>query len=52
MNNERILSYSLSKKLSASELENVSAAGTSVATAHATYGPNGTDIDADVTIDL
>jgi len=52
MNNERILSHKLSKKLSVDELENVSAAGTSVATAHGTYGPSGTDVDADINIDL
>ncbi len=52
MNNERILSHKMSKKLSVKELEDVSAAGTSVATAHATYGPSGADVDADVTVDL
>lgn len=52
MNNERILAHNLSRKLNAKELEDVSAAGTSVATAHATYGPSGADVDADVTVDL
>lgn len=52
MKNERILSHTMSKKLSVKELENVSAAGTSVATAHATYGPAGADVDADITVDL
>lgn len=52
MSNERILSHNLSRKLSVEELESVSAAGTSVATAHGTYGPSGADVDADINIDL
>lgn len=53
MKNERILSHKLSQKLSAEEIEGVSASGTSVATANATYSPHGgTDVNADVTIDM
>lgn len=52
MKNERILSHKLSRKLTATEIEGVSASGTSVATANVTYGKTGTDVVADVTIDM
>ncbi|MFZ2315269.1 MAG: hypothetical protein WAW86_06400 [Gammaproteobacteria bacterium] len=53
MSNERILPYNLSKELTTDELEGISASGTSVATANATYSPQGgTDVNADVNIDL
>ncbi len=53
MNEERILPYQLSRKLTTEELEEVSAGGTSVATANATYSPHGgTDVNADLNIDM
>lgn len=53
MKNERILSHKMSKKLTADEIEGVSASGTSVATATATYSRSGGgDINADVNIDM
>lgn len=53
MNNQRILPHKLSRELTTDELEGISASGTSVATANATYTPHGgTDVNADVNIDL
>lgn len=53
MNNERILSHQFSKKLSIEEIENISAAGTSVATANVTYSTGGgTDVNADANVDM
>ena len=54
MNNERILSFNRSKKLSIEELEGISAAGmTSYMTGNGSYGsPGGMDGAIDVTIDL
>jgi hypothetical protein len=52
MNNERILSHKMSIKLNINELEDVSAAGTSVVTNQPTYGPSGADMDNDVAVDM
>lgn len=53
MKKERILSHIKSKKLNLDEIADVSAAGTSVATANGTYTPQtGVDVNADVNIDL
>lgn len=53
MSKERILPYQLSRKLTVEELEGISASGTSVATANATYSPHGgTDVNADLNIDM
>ncbi len=53
MKKERILSHKMSQKLTAEDLEGVSASGTSVATASATYSRSGgTDMNADVNIDM
>jgi hypothetical protein len=52
MNNERILAHNMAKKLSIDEIKDVSAAGTSVTTAHPTHNPSGTDMDMDVLVDM
>ena len=54
MKNERILSYTMSQKLTEEDLQSISAAGTtSVATANGTYTPqSGWDAGIDVTIDM
>ena len=53
MNNERILSHKMSKRLSTKELEEISEAGTSFLTGGATYSPRGgCDGSADVTYDF
>lgn len=53
MKNERILSHNMSRKLTLDEINGISAAGTSVATANATYNSHtGTDANADVNIDM
>lgn len=53
MNNERILSHKMSQRLTDNELQNVSAAGTTIATANATYSPgSGADVNADISVDM
>lgn len=54
MNNERILSYKMSQKLTKEDLESVSAAGmTSTTTAHGSYSPQtGWDSSVDITVDF
>ena len=54
MQNERILSYKMSKQLNEEDLQSVSAAGvTSTATANGTYNSQtGYDASADVTLDV
>ncbi len=53
MKNERILSHKLSQKLTAAEIENVSASGTSVATTATTFGrQGGSDVAMDVNVDF
>lgn len=53
MKEERILPYGIATKLSHAEAEKISGAGTSHASAHATYSPQGgTDVDVDVEYDM
>jgi len=52
MNNERILAHSMAKKLTADDIKDVSAAGTSTATGHVTFRNCGADGDVDVAVDL
>ena len=53
MKKERILPYGIATKLSMEEADGISGAGTSHASAHATYSPQGgTDVDLDVEYDM
>jgi len=53
MKNERILSHKMSQKLTAEEVDGISASGTTVATGSATYSrAGGTDMNADVNVDM
>ncbi|MEO8401963.1 MAG: hypothetical protein ABI597_09265 [Gammaproteobacteria bacterium] len=54
MKNERILSYTMSQKLSEEDLKSISAAGTTASgTANGTYNHNtGYDTSIDMTVDF
>jgi hypothetical protein len=52
MKNKRILAYNMSQKLSAEDLQSISAAGTTVGTTSVTYGPQGKDATLDANVDF
>lgn len=52
MNNERILAHKMAKQLSAEELENVSAAGTTTLTGNVTFSSGVSDGHGDVAVDI
>jgi len=53
MKNERILAYTKATRIAVSELSNVVAAGTTVATSQATYDSHtGCDVVVDATVDF